>query len=66
MSECVREVLNKSLEILRDFKEALIKSLELLRDFKGADSRRALQAMASPCQKAQQRSYPLKAPPEGG
>gem|GEM_PF-3973102 len=47
-------------------KEELIQSLELLRDFKGVDSRRALQAMASPCQKAQQRSYPLKAPPEGG
>jgi len=47
-------------------REVLIKSLELLRDFKGADSRRALQAMASPCQKAQQRSCPLKAPPEGG
>ena len=50
----------------RVIKEALIKSLELLRDFKEADSRRALQAMASPCQKAQQRSCPLKAPPEGG
>ncbi len=44
----------------------MTKSLELLRGFKGADSRRALQAMARPCQKVQQRSCPLKATPEGG
>jgi len=62
----LRGVLGKLLETLRHFsREVLIKSLEILRDFKGADSRRALQAMAIPCQKAQQRSCPLKARPKG-
>ena len=61
-----RPVLVKDDQILVGFKEELIKSLELLRDCKGVDSRRGLQAMASPCQKAQQRSCPLTAPPEGG
>ncbi len=66
---CIDEIkiqlhLAKKLQALP--REVLIKSLEILRDFKGVDSRRALQAMASHCQKAQQRSYPFKAPPEGG